>query len=164
MDQLQSIFGSLLVLLAPYWLYITVFWGYVGTSVISIYALWIFYLAIMNLKRVKDSKDESGKSQLGKLALTFGTPLLIVGYVLDMLVTLFIGTLVFLDLPKELTLTARLARYIKVDNDALAALAITNTTNHIAIEYTPTIRGKWALWFCVEFLDKFDSIGKHGRN
>jgi len=43
----------------------------------SLFLLWVFYLAIMNLKSVKDTKGLNAKSQkLGGVAL-------VLGYILD---------------------------------------------------------------------------------
>ena len=72
----------------------------------SIYALWVFYLAIMNLKRAKIAK------LLNKPALILGTPVLFVGYVFDAFVNVFVMTVLLFELPQELTVTARLKRHI----------------------------------------------------
>ncbi len=45
--------------------------------ILSTWMLWVFYLAVMNLKRAKEA------GQLSRTALIFGTPVLWVGYVLD---------------------------------------------------------------------------------
>lgn len=98
------------------------------------YALWVFYLAIMNLKRVK----EAGK--LGRVALVLGTPALIVGLLLDFAVNLTVFTLLLLELPQELTVTSRLKRH-KRDSQGWR-LKVTN-------------------WFASELLDNFDPSGTH---
>jgi uncharacterized membrane protein YhaH (DUF805 family) len=69
------------------------------------YALWIFYLAVMNLKRVRDA------GKLGTVAKVFGYPVLLVGYVLDVLVNVTLMTVLFLEIPRETTVTARLKRH-----------------------------------------------------
>lgn len=71
------------------------------------YALWIFYLAVMNLKRVK------AEGKLSKFANALGTPVLIVGLILDFIVNVFVFSLILLELPKEITVTARLRRHNK---------------------------------------------------
>lgn len=66
--------------------------------------LWIFYTAIMRLKMVRDA---------GGLTLAmkvFGYPALVVGLVLDFAVNVVLGSLVFLELPREWTLSGRLWR------------------------------------------------------
>lgn len=98
-----------------------------------IYALWLFYLAVMNLKRVKDA------GKLTKPALILGYPILIIGYVLDFLSNILVMTVLLLELPRELLVTQRLKRH----KDLL------------------TWRGKVARWFGDNLLDQFDPDGKH---
>jgi hypothetical protein len=69
------------------------------------YALWIFYLAVMNLQRVRDM------GKLGTVAKVFGYPVLLVGYALDVLVNVTLMTVLFLEIPRETTVTARLKRH-----------------------------------------------------
>ena len=71
----------------------------------STYALWIFFLAVMNLARARDA------GLLTKTALMLGYPVLIVGYLLDCFVNVFVMTFVFLEIPQETTVTARLSRH-----------------------------------------------------
>lgn len=73
----------------------------------SVYGLWIFYLAVMNLLRVQ---------KLGSLspwALRFGYPVLVVGLVLDVIVNWFVVTLLLLEFPQEALVTARFKRHKK---------------------------------------------------
>lgn len=72
------------------------------------YELWIYYLAVMSLKRAKNAGLLT--SNVRKLA----TPILVVGLALDVVVNAFVMTILFLQLPSELTVTARLKRYIKM--------------------------------------------------
>jgi hypothetical protein len=71
------------------------------------YLLYVFYSAVMNIKRVRD---------MGKLT-TFGKvlgyPTLAIGLVLDLVVNTFVMTLILLELPRELTVTSRLKRHNK---------------------------------------------------
>jgi hypothetical protein len=69
------------------------------------YALWVFYLAVMNLKRVRDA------GKLGTVAKVFGYPVLLVGYALDVLINVTLMTVLFLEIPRETTVTARLKRH-----------------------------------------------------
>lgn len=71
----------------------------------ALYALWVVFLAVMNLKRAK----ESGK--LSKTALVLGTPLLWLGYALDTFVNATLMTIIMLELPREFLVTDRLARH-----------------------------------------------------
>ena len=78
---------------------------YVLIALGATYALWVFYIAVMGLKRVRDTVG------LSPWALRFGYPILIVGYVLDVLVNWFVFTVVMLEIPKELTVSSRLKRH-----------------------------------------------------
>lgn len=69
------------------------------------YATWIFYLAVMHLAKAKKA------GLLSRTALMLGTPVLIVGYLLDFLLNVLVMTLVLLELPQETTVTARLKRH-----------------------------------------------------
>ena len=107
---------------------------YVLYSVLSLYALWLFYLAVMSLYRAQLN------GQLSKLALYLGYPLLAVGLVLDLVVNIFVASVVMLDFPRELTVSEKMSRLIKSNS-------------------------KWrrtgACWFCEKFLDVFDPNGPH---
>jgi hypothetical protein len=80
---------------------------YLVFSFATTYALYVFYAAVMNIKRVRDA---------GKLTIigkVLGYPTLVVGLFLDLLVNVFVMTIVLLELPRELTVTARLKRHHK---------------------------------------------------
>jgi hypothetical protein len=76
-------------------------------AVLSVYVLWLFYLAVMNLKRAKDA------GTIPRLSLWLGYPILIVGLVLDWLVNVVVFTVLFLELPGSATelVTGRLDRH-----------------------------------------------------
>jgi len=105
-----------------------VIWGFE-----TLYALWVFYLAVMNLKRAKDA------GKLSVAARVFGTPVLVVGYLLDMLANVIPMTLILVELPRETTVTSRLKRHI------------TGTG----------WRARVASWMCKNLLDAFDPSGCH---
>lgn len=109
------------------WLYIPLI------ALAAFYQLWIFYLAVMSLKRAKEA------GLLHKTARIFGLPVLVAGYILDALVNLIVLTFVLLELPRELTVTARLKRHIRESKDW---------------------RLNVALWF-VPLLDPYDPSGRH---
>lgn len=69
------------------------------------YALYVFYGCVMNIKRVRDM------GKLTPIGYAFGYPTLILGYALDVICNWFVMTLVFLELPRETTVTARLKRH-----------------------------------------------------
>lgn len=104
--------------------------------VLGLWLLWVFYLAVMNIKRVKDM------GKLGKVALILGMPVLIVGMTLDVLANLIVFTILLAEPPRwgEWTVTARLKR------------------RHIA---ETGWRKKVAAWFETELLGHFDPSGKH---
>lgn len=61
----------------------------------SMCALWTLYLAVMNLARARDA------GTLSRPAYYLGLPLLYVGLLIDMLMNIFIATILFLELPQE---------------------------------------------------------------
>ena len=71
------------------------------------YALYVFYAAVMNIKRVRDA------GKLTWVGKALGYPTLVIGLVLDLFVNLTLMTRVLLELPRELTVTARLKRHHK---------------------------------------------------
>lgn len=100
----------------------------------TLYILWLFYLAVMNLYRAKKAK------QISKIALWMGYPILMVGALLDLLVNMFIMTLIFVERPRELLVTKRLARHIQANQGW---------------------RAKLAYWICHHLLNAFDPSGNH---
>lgn len=78
---------------------------YLGLALGVTYALYVFYAAVMNVKRVRDM------GKLSPIGYVFGWPTLILGYALDVLCNVFVMTLLFLELPKETTVTARMKRH-----------------------------------------------------
>lgn len=109
----------------------------IGYGIAATYALWVFYLAVMNLKRAKDAGN------LRPIALWLGSPILVVGIVIDWLVNWVVFTVVCLDFPESAgeLVTGRLKRYVRDEPD--------------------TWRASLAFWFADELLDAFDPSGKH---
>lgn len=99
-----------------------------------IYALWIFYLAIMNLKGARD------RGKLTGVAYYMGLPMLAIGYFLDALSNFTVMWLLFWEVPHEWLVTDRLSRHIH-DPDSW--------------------RKKLAMWFGYNLLDPFDPSGQH---
>jgi hypothetical protein len=102
--------------------------------VLPFYVLWGFFLAVMSLKRARDAGTLTG------VAYAFGTPILLVGYAIDLFVNVTGCTLLFLDPPREGTMTARLKRYALQPGTWRFALTV---------------------WFATHFLDRFDPDGYH---
>ena len=84
----------------------------------STYALWIFFIAVMGLKRAKDA------GLLSATAKALGYPVLIVGWLLDAFVNVFVMTPLLLELPQELTVTARLSRHNETSTGWRKAVAV----------------------------------------
>lgn len=103
---------------------------FVGWSYALLLLTWTFYLAVMNIKRVR--KD------LHPFAKVNAYIILAVGLPLDIIFNLIVGTVLFLELPRELLFTARLKR---------------NKQNK-------GYRRKLAHWFCEHMLNQFDPSPK----
>ena len=92
---------------------------------------WMRYVAAMHLKLVRRDLHPIAK------AIGYGY-VLIPGLVLDFLLNAIVGTAIFRELPRELTLTSRLRRLKKTGNARQKA---------------------WAFWLCDHLLDQFDRGG-----
>ena len=99
-----------------------------------IYLLWVLYLAVMNLQRARDA------GLLSRPAYVLGLPLLYAGLLVDCATNLTVITVVLLELPRELLVTARLERHIR-DGSGWRKLV--------------------AGWFCENLLNQFDPSGCH---
>jgi uncharacterized membrane protein YhaH (DUF805 family) len=78
---------------------------YIGLALAITYGLYVFYAAVMNIKRVRDA------GKLTTLGVVFGYPTLVIGLVLDLLVNVFVMSIILLEIPQELTVTSRLKRH-----------------------------------------------------
>ena len=116
------------------------------------YFTWGMYLAVMNLIQAKDTIHE-----LTWQAKVFAYPLAIAGIIMDFLTNLFVGSIMFVDVPREWLLTERLQRYLEDMDEYYDGLA----------KNQPTSLDKWrwtaALWVCTHLLDPFDARGYHCR-
>jgi hypothetical protein len=102
--------------------------------ILFMYPLWVMYLAVMNLERARDA------GTLTPHARALGTPLLFLGLLVDFLYNVVVLTVLFLELPRELLVTARVSRHKKDGRGFRKALAT---------------------WFCVNLLDPYDPDGCH---
>ena len=75
------------------------------TAIGLLWGLAIFYFAVMNLKRVRE------RGELTKFMLVIGLPMLWIGLILDLLVNVFIFSILFLEIPQEPLVTGRLKRH-----------------------------------------------------
>lgn len=76
-------------------------------ALLALYALWLFFLAVMSLLSAKQ------RGTLSTPALVLGYPILIIGALLDFAVNLIVVSILLLELPHEWLVTKRLARHIK---------------------------------------------------
>ena len=108
-------------------LLLTVLMGY-ALMVVS----WLLFLAVMNLKAHRDT--------LHPVAKAHAYLLLAVGLVVDLALTVVVGSILYLDPPREWTLTGRLKRYRAGPDDWRKILAT---------------------WICEHLLNQFDPGGNH---
>jgi len=92
---------------------------------------WMYYLAVMNLKSKLDTLQWFHK--------LWAYPAIFFFLVVDFVFNIIVGSISFLELPREKYFTARCARHIK----------------------SPGWRGKVAHFWCREFLNPFDPTGTH---
>jgi hypothetical protein len=71
------------------------------------YLLWVFFIAVMNIKRVSDA------GKLTPFAKALATPVALLGIAIDIATNVLVFTFVLLEFPKEPTVTARLKRHHK---------------------------------------------------
>jgi len=100
-----------------------------------VWALWVMYLAVMNLMRARDL------GILPRPAFWLGQTVLWPGYLLDVLVNLAIMTVLLIEVPRELTVSSRVARHYKAGTGW---------------------RYQVCRWFRYNLLAPFDPSGKHG--
>lgn len=100
-------------------------------AVLALYALWLLFILAMSFKRAWP--------QMGGIARAFAAPVIVLGFVWDTAVNV-LATAVFLDLPRELTLSHRLKRYHQGRRNW---------------------RWRIADWICEHWLDQFDPDGDH---
>lgn len=89
---------------------------YLASSLAITYGLYVFYCAVMNIKRVRDM------GKLTKLGMAFGYPTLIIGLVLDLAVNVLVMSIILLEIPREWTVTSRLKRHQKSTGWRLAVV------------------------------------------
>jgi len=102
--------------------------GLVVASYILVLVTWLFYLAIMHLRMVRHDLHPVAKAN--------AYVLLAIGLVLDFITNVVVGSVLFLDPPREWLLTDRLQRYKNLDRESW--------------------RGKTAYWLCEHLLNQFD--------
>lgn len=109
--------------------------GYVFSgAVFTVWLLWVLYVFVMSLKRVRE------QGLLSNTALVCGSALAVPAVVIDVAVNITIRTVLFLDIPREWTLSSRLSRYW---------------------EGEPCWRRSISAWIATALLNPFDPSGKH---
>ena len=96
---------------------------------------WSWYLSVMHLKSARN------RGVLTPAAKILGYPWLVIGLLVDVAFNVVIGSMVFVELPRELLFTTRVSRLNDRDD----------------------WRGRLARWFCSQLLDPFDPAGSHCR-
>jgi hypothetical protein len=100
-------------------------------------ATWLLFLAIMSLARARDAGTLSRPVEL------LATGILAIGYLSDFLLNLTLGTILFMELPREYLLSPRVARLQREGAGYRQAVAT---------------------WICHNLLDPFDPSGCHCRD
>lgn len=81
---------------------------YVAITLVPPLLLWVLFRIIM---RLKARRDNAVPKNLPTFTKVWGYPTLFVGYVLDCLVNVLHCVVLFVELPKELTVSARVKRH-----------------------------------------------------
>jgi hypothetical protein len=106
----------------------------IGSTLLALYVLWVAYVAVMHLDKIN---HEQGLNLPSKV---LGYPLLVAAFVLDIALNWIVFTVLFLELPQELTVSHRLKRWNR----------------------TQTGYRKWLIVHIFEpLLDPYDKRGNH---
>lgn len=108
---------------------------YAAYSLLAFWALWVLFLATMNLGQAK------AEGKLKGFALWAGYTVLSVGLLVDFVVQVTVATVIWLELPRELTVSGRVERLCREGYGYRLALA---------------------MWFRHVLLAPFDRSGGHG--
>lgn len=109
---------------------VSILW-FLAIVFVSTFFTWGMYLSVMNLMEEKE-----------KLTLTtkcFAYPMAVIGLLADFIYNITVGTIMFMELPKDWLLTMRLDRHLD----------------------DKSWRGDVARWACIQFLDPFAPNGRH---
>lgn len=103
--------------------------------ILFLWFFWALYVMVMGLYRAHLNK------KLSRVTYVLGAPWLIIGLVVDFVANIILATIIFLDLPREFLVTARLQRYSNSSEDDW--------------------RKHFSVWICEHLLDVFDPSGDH---
>lgn len=102
---------------------------------LSMFITWLFYLAVMHIKKVKN--------QLEFVEKLFAYPMLYIGLFIDVMFNITSGTVFFFEPPREFLFTSRCQRHLE-----------SKKTNFYA-RYQKRV----AKYFCSKFMDPYDEDG-----
>lgn len=108
---------------------------YAAYALLAFWLLWVLFLATMNLGQAK------AEGKLKGFALWAGYTVLSVGLLVDFVVQVTVATVIWLELPRELTVSGRVERLCREGYGYRLALA---------------------MWFRHVLLAPFDRSGGHG--
>jgi len=108
---------------------------YAAYSLLAFFALWVLFLAVMNLGEARAAGKLKG------FALYAGYIVLIIGYAIDFVVQVGPASVLWLELPRETTVSGRVARLVRSGSGW---------------------RFRLAIWFRDVLLAPFDRTGGHG--
>ena len=108
---------------------------YAAYALLAFWLLWVLFLATMNLGQAK------AEGKLKGFALYAGYTVLAVGLLVDFVVQVTVATVLWLELPRELTVSGRVERLCREGHGYRLTLA---------------------LWFRRVLLAPFDRSGGHG--
>ena len=74
-------------------------------SILACWVLWVIYAAMMRLKQVRDA------NKLTSAMKVLGYPVLALGLGIDLVLNITLGSILFLEIPREYTLSRRLWRH-----------------------------------------------------
>lgn len=108
---------------------------YAAYSLLALWLLWVLFLATMNLAQSK------AEGKLHGFALWAGYTVLAVGLLVDLVVQITVATVMWLEFPREWTVSGRVERLCREGHGYRLGLA---------------------LWFRRTLLAPFDRSGGHG--
>lgn len=109
-------------------------WYPVIAVVCYLWLFWGLFVLVMGLLRARLDK------RLNAASYVLGAPFLVAGWLMDFIANMTLATVLFLELPRELMVSARLKRHNQTDNGW---------------------RTKLSTYICQNLLDIFDPSGDH---
>ena len=86
-----------------------VLYFYLATFFPSMFLLWMMFIVVMTMAQKRDA------GLLQPFVLKTGYVLMYIGLLVDVYVQLFVAPIVFLEIPTEMTVSARLRRLVRGD-------------------------------------------------